>query len=306
MSNYTDTSYYIKSEEFTGFYCEMGIKEILYREKSEFQLIEIVDTIPFGKALITDGILMITEMDEAIYHEMMVHLPLSLVKEPKNLLIIGGGDGGCARETSKYQSIEKIDLVEIDEKILQATQKYLKTWDGTNYKKLNIYIDDGFKFLKTTTNQYDAIIIDISAPIEIAKDLYSRESFERINQILSDEGVFVIQSESVYLTPNVSKYILHQIKDLIKFSSVYSIWVPSFFSPWSFVIGSKKNPPEKPKYNNLPPSTLKNLKSYSQETHISSFALPPYIKEYLNQGNHEEFAEILNKNILRKILEKNE
>ncbi|MFN4245737.1 MAG: polyamine aminopropyltransferase [Brevinematia bacterium] len=299
---YSDISYYMKNEEFNGFSFEIAIKNFVHRERSKFQLIEVVDTVPFGRALITDGILMITELDEVIYHEMIVHVPLSLVKFPKNVLIIGGGDGGCVREVSKYECVERIDLVEIDEKILGITQKYFKTWEGVNHQKLNIYIEDGFKFLEKTSNIYDVVLIDISAPIDIAKSLYSKDSFEKIIRILSDEGVFVIQSESVYVTPNVAKYILNQIKDLVKFSGVYSVWVPSFLSPWSFIIGSKGNRPDKPKYINLDSMVFSKMKAYSEEYHIASFSLPPFIKNYLFSDVYLEFSDLLNRNLLRKIL----
>ncbi|MEN2998897.1 MAG: polyamine aminopropyltransferase [Brevinematia bacterium] len=300
MSYNRDIGYFLRDEELFGFNYEISIKEILHREKTPFQLIEVVETIPFGRALITDGLIMITEIDECIYHEMMVHVPMSLVESPKNILIIGGGDGGCAREVSRYPTVESIDLVEIDKRMIEITKKYFKTWEGTNFEKLNIYIEDGFDFLKRAEKKYEVILLDISAPIEIAENLYSRESFNKIVSLLSEEGVFVIQSESIFTTPNVPKHIINQVKDIVSFVKVYYACIPSFILPWCFVIASKKNPPEIPKYSNLPKEELNKMKFYSREIHQASFVLPPFVKRYLESKMTK--GELLNKELLREIL----
>lgn len=300
MSYNSNLGYFLKDEEFLGFYYELYIKEVLHREKTPFQSIGVVDTVSFGKVLITDGIVMISEMDEVIYHEMMVHVPMSLVNKPRKVLIIGGGDGGCAREVSKYSSVEHIDLVEIDSKVVEITQKYFDTWKKVDYTRLSIYFEDGFKFLEKSKDKYDVIILDISAPIDIAKDLYSRESFEKVVSMLSDEGVFVIQSESMFLTPNVPKHIINQVKDIIKYVGVYWIYVPSFLSPWSFVIGSKVNPPSAPVYENLSIEELNNMKYYSREIHKSSFVIPQFIRDYIESSIDQN--DMLNRDILKKLL----
>lgn len=297
MSYESEIKYFLRDDEAAGFNYEFRIKEIIYREKSSFQLIEIVDTIPFGRALITDSIVMITEMDEFIYHEMMTHVPMNIIEKPRKVLVIGGGDGGCVRELSKYPSLERIDLVEIDERMIEITQKYMNTWNGTNFDILNIQIEDGFKFLERTSEKYDVIILDITAPVDIAIDLYSKTSFGRVVSRLTDEGAFVIQSESIFITPNVAKYILRQIRDLVRFAYVYSVYVPSFINPWSFVIGSKLNKPDIPKYDNIDNSMVK---FYTKEIHTSSFALPKFLKDFLDKD--EEVGDLLDKNVLRKLL----
>ncbi|MCS7299063.1 MAG: polyamine aminopropyltransferase [Spirochaetia bacterium] len=297
MSYESQIKYFLRDDEAVGFNYEFGIKEIIYREKSNFQLIEIVDTVPFGRALITDSIVMITEMDEFIYHEMMTHVPMSLVEKPRKVLVIGGGDGGCVRELSKYPSLERIDLVEIDERIIDITQKYMNTWKGTNFNILNTYIEDGFKFIQRTNEKYDVIILDITAPVDIAIDLYSKTSFGRVVSRLTDEGVFVIQSESVFITPNVAKHILRQVRDLVRFSSVYSVYVPSFINPWSFVIGSKVNKPDIPKYENIDYS---KVKFYTKEIHTSSFALPKFLKDFFDK--EDDVKNLLDRSIVRTLL----
>ncbi|MGC8767024.1 MAG: polyamine aminopropyltransferase [Brevinematia bacterium] len=299
MSYTKNLGYWFKDSEFEGFNYEIEIKETIVKEKSEFQLIEIVDTIPFGKTLITDGLIMMSELDEFIYHEMMVHVPLSLVKHPKRVLVIGGGDGGCVREISKYPSIERIDLVEIDKKIVELSQKYLNTWEGTNYSILNYYFQDGFKFIEETQEIYNSIIIDISAPIEIAKDMYSKRFFKNVIEHLSEEGTFVIQSESIYLTPNVTKLLINETKKLIKYSLSYVVAIPSFISLWSFVIGSKKNDPTKPIYNNG--LDKGKLKFYNEEVHTSSFGLPQFLKKYIFSDDINENLDLLDREVFKKI-----
>ncbi|MCX8029287.1 MAG: hypothetical protein N2712_04740 [Brevinematales bacterium] len=291
-------NYFLRDEELAGFSYEFVIKDIIYRERTPFQLVEVVDTEPFGKALITDGIVMITDLDEAMYHEMMVHLPMSIIENPEKVLVIGGGDGGVVRELSKYPSLKKIEMVEIDERIVDITQKYMNTWNGTNFDILHTHYQDGFDFIRTTKSKYDLIILDISAPIDIAIDLYSKESFSRVVSCLSENGVFVIQSESIFTTPNVAKHIIHQIKDLVRFYGVYYVYVPSFIYPWSFVIGSKGNPVENQIYNHI--SDVK-LTYYSAKIHSSSFALPEFIRRYIYENPKVELN-LLDRDILKQII----
>lgn len=298
MSYTWNFGYYFKDSEFEGFTYEVKINEVLIRKRSKYQLIEVIDTVPFGKTLITDGIIMTSELDEFIYHEMIVHVPLALVKEPKKVLVIGGGDGGCVREISKYPSVKRIDLVEIDEEIVELTQKYLSTWNGTNYNILNYYFEDGFKFIEGTKEIYDSIIIDISAPIDIAKNLYSQDFFKKVVNHLSEEGCFVIQSESIYLTPNVAKLIINETESLIRYSLPYIVHIPSFISPWSFVIGSKKNDPRKPIYRN---TDINKLKFYNEEIHTSSFGLPQFLKDYIFSKRDIKFSTVLDQKVFTKI-----
>ena len=127
----------------------MRVKETLYSKKSQFQQIDVIDTYDFGKVLVIDGWTMITEKDEFIYHEMITHVPMMVNKDIKNVLVIGAGDGGTVRELTRFNSIEKIDMVELDEEVVKAAREYLPfTSCKLDDSRVNLYFQDGIKFVE--------------------------------------------------------------------------------------------------------------------------------------------------------------
>ena len=109
----------------TGLF--FSIKKVLFSEKSTFQEIQILETEEYGRMLILDGAVQTTERDEFIYHEMLVHVPMLSHPDPRKILVIGGGDGGCVREILKHKSVEKLTMVEIDKLVVDCSKKYLQT-----------------------------------------------------------------------------------------------------------------------------------------------------------------------------------
>ena len=145
------------------------VKETVYSKKSDFQQIDIIDTYELGRVLVIDGWTMITEKDEFIYHEMIVHVPMSVNKDIKNVLVIGAGDGGTVRELTRYSTIEKIDMVEIDEVVVRASQEFLPfTACKLDDPRVNLYFQDGLEFVKGKVNEYDLIIVDSTDPIAVS------------------------------------------------------------------------------------------------------------------------------------------
>ena len=134
----------------------------LYSGNSEFQRIDVFDSKEFGRFLTLDGYMMLTEKDEFIYHEMITHVPMAVHPNPKNILVIGAGDGGVIRELTRYPGVESIDLVEIDELVVEVCRKYLpSTACRLDDKRVNIYYEDGVKFIRRCENKYDIIIVTI-------------------------------------------------------------------------------------------------------------------------------------------------
>ena len=133
----------------------------LYSGKSEFQRIDVFDSPEFGRFLTLDGYMMLTEKDEFIYHEMITHVPMAVHPNVKKVLVIGAGDGGVIRELTKYHDIEQIDMVEIDPLVVEVCKKYLpQTACRFDDERLNIYYEDGLRFVRFHENEYDLIIVD--------------------------------------------------------------------------------------------------------------------------------------------------
>ncbi len=215
---------------------------IIAKHQSKFQEIIILETKDYGKALMLDGCWMTTDQGEKYYHECLVHPALSSLKKSSKILIIGGGDGGTARECLKYKKVHYLDLVEIDEEVVNLSKKYLANIGGTSWsdKRLNINIDDGFQWVKNThSNYYDAIIIDCSDPSDFANKLFSLEFYTECKRILKKNGILATQSESPESFKEIHLKIYFLLKNLFKNSSTMYSFVPFYPSGiWSWTFAS--------------------------------------------------------------------
>ena len=151
------------------------IKEQLYSGKSYYQQIEVFDSYEFGRVLVLDGYIMLTEKDEYIYHEMMVHVPMACNPDIRRVLVIGAGDGGTVRELCRYDSITQIDMVEIDEQVVKVCKEYLpQTACRLEDPRVHIYYEDGLKFVRRVEDTYDLIIVDSTDPFGPGEDCSPR------------------------------------------------------------------------------------------------------------------------------------
>ena len=223
-----------------------GLKgKVLVQKKSDFQEIIILETKRYGNALMLDGCWMTSDKEEKYYHECLVHPALSSLKNAERILIIGGGDGGTARECLKYEGIQNIDLVEIDKEIIKISQKYLtkigqKIWGD---KRLKINIEDGLKWVKKIDNEYyDVILVDCSDPSEFTSGLFSSEFYKDCKRILKPIGIFGTQSESPESFKNIHLKIIQSIKKVFSnYSTMYS-FVPIYPSGiWSWTFASQSH-----------------------------------------------------------------
>ncbi len=264
------------------------VSEHLFSGVSEFQKIDVFDSIEFGRFLTIDGLMMLTEKDEFIYHETIVHTPMAVHPDPKNILVIGAGDGGVIRELTRYDIVENIDLVEIDEMVIEASKKYLpQTACKFDDQRVNVYIQDGLKYVRTKNNEYDLIIVDSTDPIGPGEGLFTREFYGNCFKALKDDGIMVNQHESpFYNDTKLAMQRAHKrIKESFPIAKVYQAHIPTYPSGyWLFGFASKNYDPiediNKSKWSKLGLTT----KYYNLDLHIGSFALPNYVKELLNQN----------------------
>ncbi|HHX62918.1 MAG TPA: polyamine aminopropyltransferase [Epulopiscium sp.] len=263
----------------------MKIREHLYTEKTPLQQLDIFETYEFGKLMTLDGLVMITEKDEFIYHDMIVHVAMATNLEIKNVLVIGAGDGGTVRELTRYPHVQKIDMVEIDEAVTRACQKYIPlTASKLEDPRVNLYFEDGIEFVKNKKSQYDLIIVDSTDPIGPGEGLFTLEFYQNCYDLLTDNGILVNQNESPYYPGNARelKRAHSKIKTIFPICEVYQYHMPTYPSGhWLFGFSSKKFHPVKD-YNKEKWLEL-NLKTkyYNPEIHVGAFALPTYVKEML-------------------------
>jgi len=218
--------------------------KLLIRKTSKYQEIIVIQNDYYGKALMLDGCWMTSLKDEKYYHECLVHPALSRIHEKSNVLIIGGGDGGTARECVKYNKIARIDLVEIDEEVIKVSKKFLKEIGGEawNDKRLKIHIDDGVKWVENKRdNFYDVIFIDCSDPSEFSNVLFSDSFYKECKRILKTKGILATQSESPESFKTIHISILKTLKKIFKVSETMYSFVPIYPSGiWSWTFASKE------------------------------------------------------------------
>ncbi len=265
----------------------LKVKEQLFSGQSEFQQVDILDTVEFGRALTLDGCLMVTEKDEFIYHDMIVHVPMATNLNIKKVLVIGAGDGGTVRELTRYPWVEQIDMVEIDEMVVEVCKKYLQqTACKLGDPRVKIFYEDGLKFVRRKKDEYDLILVDSTDPFGPGEGLFTREFYGNCFNALKEDGILVNQHESTYYDDYVEamKRAHKRIMSTFPIARVYQAHIPTYPSGhWLFGYASKKYDPIKDlleeKWNSLGIQT----KYYNTNLHKGCFALPNYVIEQLNE-----------------------
>ncbi|MCO4793151.1 MAG: polyamine aminopropyltransferase [Bacteriovoracaceae bacterium] len=268
-------------EDFCGV--KFKVERTLFSGKSEFQTVDVVETKGHGKMLLNDGLIMVTERDEFVYHDMISHVPLFVHPNPKSVLIIGGGDGGTAREVLRHSGLERIVQVEIDEMVVNACKEHIpSTACSYDNSKLELVIGDGVKFVKETKEKFDIILVDSTDPIGPAAPLFGPEFYKDIDNILSDDGIVVSQGESPFLLESVQKSMLKVLSEQFKVVKIYNfnnLTYPGGL--WSFTFASKGLHPIQDFDPKRVDQSGLEFKYYNKELHTGTFAIPTFQQKNL-------------------------
>lgn len=256
--------------------------------QSDFQRIDIFESKEFGRILTLDGYLMVTEKDEFIYHDMITHVPMAANPGIKNVLVIGAGDGGTVRELVRYKTIEHIDMVEIDEQVVKVCKEYMPvTACGLSDERVDLFFEDGLKYVRRQENQYDLIIVDSTDPFGPGEGLFTKEFYGNCYRALKPDGILVNQHESMYYSSYAAsmKRAHQRIRNSFPIARIYQAHIPTYPSGhWLFGFASKKYDPVKDldadKWNKLGLKT----RYYNTDLHKGAFAIPNYVKEQLEGG----------------------
>ncbi len=263
-----------------GFQLNFKIKESLHKEQTPYQLIEVIDTYTFGKMLLLDGLVMLTELDECAYHEMLVHPAMVTHPDPQNILVIGGGDGGTIREILKYP-IKKVTLVDIDKRVIEVSQEYFPELSKGGFldPRVEVVNADGTQYVKEQNEKFDIIFIDSTDPTGPGAVLVESDFLKDGAANLVEDGIWVAQSESPFFAPEFLKTYTNNLKKLFKIVKVYLTEVPSYGGVWAFTFASNKIDPLAPKRTAPFHRILRTgLKYYNPETHQACFTLPEYLR----------------------------
>lgn len=257
----------------------------LYSSQSEFQRIDVFESPEFGRILVLDGYLMMTEKDEFIYHEMITHVPMAVHPNVKTVLVIGAGDGGVIRELTRYPEIEHIDMVEIDEEVVEVSRKYLpKTACAFDDSRLHIFYEDGLKFIRSAHDKYDLIIVDSTDPFGPGEGLFTREFYGNCYKALHDDGILINQHESPFYEEDAMacQRAHKRIVESFPLSRVYQVHIPTYPSGhWLFGFSSKKYHPLKDLDEARWNARGLKCRYYTTTLHRGSFYVPAYVEELL-------------------------
>ena len=263
----------------------LSMEEQLCSVESDGQRMVVLVSDEFGKFLALDGEILFSEKDEFIYDEMVTHIPMAVHPDVKNVLIIGGADGGVARELINYKCIERIDVVEPDEMLVEVCRKHFPELTcGLDDDRVNVYIQDALRFLRNKTGDYDLIINDATDPFGYTEGLFTKEFYGSCYKALKSDGIMVYQHGSPFYSEDKDECVKMHRKAYQAFpvSRVYQAHIPTCSSGyWLFGFASKKYHP----LNNLRVKEWKKLhiktRYYTTNLHRGAFMLPKYLEDML-------------------------
>ena len=287
-----------ESARFDEFYLNrtgltVGVRKVLFSRQSPYQKVDVLRTDSWGNLMTIDGLVMLSEKDEFVYHEMLVHVPMLTHPGPRRVMIIGGGDGGSAREVLKHPGVEHVDMVEIDQVVVEASKLHFPGVGRFDDPRLHVRFEDGIEFVRRAAENgetYDVVIIDGSDPVGPAEGLFEASFVRDCRNVLSGNGVFCSQSESPWVKafhPGMKR--LHSALNR-QFPRVdaYLCWIPLYpAGMWSMMLATLGDAPTGAatleRVRAAAGSFLSDCRYYNADIHSGAFALPTFVQEILSQ-----------------------
>jgi len=272
---------------------EIRVDKIYFQTKTKFQLAECFYNPFFGKVLFLNNKIQSAQVDEYIYHESLVHPALLTHPIPQKVLVIGGGEGATLREILRHGSIKKVVMVDIDRELVKLCQEYLPEWSKGAFSnpKTRLVFEDARRFIERARSKFDIVISDLSEPLKESPsvNLFTKEFFVKIFEILEEDGIFVLQAGST--DPYYHQFFCSLVKTAEKvFPLVRPYWtfILSFGQPWGFILASKKYDPlsasEREIARRVRERRIREIRYYHPGLHKGYFALPLYLTRSLKKG----------------------
>lgn len=269
------------TEELHPYYRKgIRIKKILADEQTQYQHLQFVETEFFGNAMILDGIIQLTERDNMGYHEMIVHVPMLAVENPKKVLIVGGGDGGSLKQVLRYKSVEEVVTCELDQRVVDLSRQHLSASFGDPWAdpRSRLLIRDAFGFLEENPGTFDVIISDTTDPIGMAERLFSDEFYKLVVRALAPGGAAATQCEQPYFDTELIKTIYKSAKTLTKNPAYFYANIPTYPGGGIGFMYVSDTPWENGLNKPYPPGTNNYI---NPEIHKGAFALPEFFRKEL-------------------------
>ncbi len=269
---------------------QFAIKDVLYYGKSQFQKIEMIETVSFGRCLVLDGKIQSCEGDEFIYHEALVQPAMILHPNPQTVFIAGGGEGATLREVISHKTVKKVVMVDIDKEVIELCRKYLPGHHQGSFNdpRVELLHMDAKQYLKETREKFDVVIIDLPEPIEggPAYLLYTQKFYEMLKTKMDDNATFALQAGATLMgVTEVYLAINNTLKNSFPVSIPYEASVPSFGGPWGFTLNSMGLNPHQLSIEEVDQRIAdrvnKTLRFYDGQTHQGLFYIPKHLRDML-------------------------
>ncbi|MBW2477848.1 MAG: polyamine aminopropyltransferase [Deltaproteobacteria bacterium] len=263
------------------------IKETLFSGESELQHIDILDTYEFGRMLLLDGLVMVTERDEFVYHDMIAHPALFTHPHPKQVLVIGGGDGGTIREVVRHPQVEEAILCEADGLLIEKAVEFLPSMaceiDGNN-PRVSLQIDDGVACIRESPDAFDVILVDSTDPVDPSATLLEEVFYRSAERALREDGILVVQSESPFYHADIQKRMFDQLRKTFPIVEMYQAFIPTYPSGyWSFAFASKHYHPIQHFQKERASQRSFHTRYYNEDLHLGAFMLPTFARDNITE-----------------------
>jgi spermidine synthase len=274
-----------------GFRQGYRVLQELYRGRSAYQAVQVLETELLGRMLILDGAVQTSAEDEHIYHEMLVHPALVAVEQPRRVLIIGGGDGGTLRRVLEHRSVERVVQVELDRLVVDVCQTYLPqiAAGALDDPRVELVIGDGARYLAETRETFDAILVDSTDPVGPAAALFREPFYQAAGRALAEHGIVVTQSGSPLLMGAELGKAVAALRRVFPLVRAYLATIPSYPGViWSFLAATRGLDPAA-----LPAEVVRQrlegiaTRYYTPALHAAAFVLPADLARSLERGPEE-------------------
>jgi len=268
---------WLTEEQTDNMRLSLRVKQTIYQKKTQYQDLLIVETPEYGRALVLDGALQLTERDEFCYSEMMAHVPICAHPDPKRVLIVGGGDGAILREVLRHREVEMCTLVDIDRDVIEASKLYLPTV-GVELEnpRADIRCMDALEYIRTTSDRFDVAVVDSTDPVDFAAGLFQAQFYTDLKKILNPGGVISELTESPFSDTAVMRQAIRHMREVFPIVRMYWGAVPTYpTGMWTYGVASLAPDPA------VPLRSVTGTRYYTGEIHKAAFALPPFLRELI-------------------------